>query len=563
MPSTRPTRQSSRTSSPFVRTQNESPAPVAVKEQRLEKGQGTLSAWFEPAPKAPAPSFTEHGFDRIGVLTNMQALGEKPSAKLKAKLREDAHRGAYLRRSDVMQSVEDVRETPEGTPFTERETSVAQKPDEPLPARPVSKKGEDDGDYVPNGVKSSSRSARNSVSKAGEPTVAPTPEAPTPRTPTSKPNPRREKLRSIVENAAQHSQSVGRPTVGCALSQLYNESLNNQDLTNLLFAVLEHRNTTQQQTAFHDYIKSMKKKCKHRHSDIDHCLPSPLSVPAALPAKSPHAVSAHNGFNNTALPGPAPRTSGFTLKLNGPRLQPGQTLPSVSPQKSLPVRTPESDRNRTRSKRPKFTSPTPAESIQVDVMASGKPVAAPARSKSVESTSSLSEVDEAILQSASPSVLNTNGVNTARASRSRDGSETIHELAKPTKGQKHSKSLVTQQENEEEARALDARKQSLKQTFDDYKVSDSDVRARPAPAPAANAEKPSRRGTQSLRLVNGAATHTGAEDSEILTPSSLNTPDLSTAATSRPETPVEGRATKRRRIEKERKDKVAARTKTS
>jgi len=62
-----------------------SPATSQNKNTRNNKDV----AWTEPAPQTGKPSYEEHGGSAFGVLEDMQALGQKPSSKVKTRVRSE------------------------------------------------------------------------------------------------------------------------------------------------------------------------------------------------------------------------------------------------------------------------------------------------------------------------------------------------------------------------------------------------------------------------------------------------------------------------------------------
>lgn len=95
----RPPRKPTRLSSPFVIPQPDGLHTAAVEPEK-EQGISSDMTWQEPQPRASLPSFMDYrGLERVGVLEQMQALGSMPSAKMKAKARQDLSRRTAQGRS--------------------------------------------------------------------------------------------------------------------------------------------------------------------------------------------------------------------------------------------------------------------------------------------------------------------------------------------------------------------------------------------------------------------------------------------------------------------------------
>lgn len=286
----RSTRKSSRTSSPYP-NHTSSPAPGLVSKK--EKAQTSLDSWVEPPPKNPIASFEEHGFARHGVLENMAPLGQPPTAKLKAKLRggQDMHRHSLLNRNGNMSTGEDALSTPEMTPAAEPERAPTEPAEEeepvPLPSLEAQDETEDD-EYIPNGVRSTSRSGKAAMKngvKATTPrrasTIPPTSTTPTTRTPGGN-----QIMLKAVNAAMKKAHEDGRPAVGDAVRRLYDDSCHNQIYARLLDAILNERATTQEQAEFRTYIKAAKREAKARDRQVMHARTNSLRGSPAVPAKT-------------------------------------------------------------------------------------------------------------------------------------------------------------------------------------------------------------------------------------------------------------------------------------
>jgi len=232
-----------------------------------------LDKWIEPPVKQPVPSFEEHGFERGGVLEHMAPLGVKPSAKLKQKIRNEMQRKSNGK-FNAVQSIEEADNTPGTTPAPEPERSVSRQPDDAVvPQLPVNKDEEQDEDYVPNGVKATSRPPKpvppppinNGSASAGgsrrASTITPrgTPKTMAPlqivaQTPRS-----RQEWESVIESAIRKANETGKTEIGLAVQLVYEESFTIPRLGYLLEVVSSQKSTRAEQREFQSHIKRAKK----------------------------------------------------------------------------------------------------------------------------------------------------------------------------------------------------------------------------------------------------------------------------------------------------------------
>ncbi|KAF2807850.1 uncharacterized protein BDZ99DRAFT_572740 [Mytilinidion resinicola] len=334
------TRKSSRTSSPF-RNSNSSPAPGLVLKK--EKAQTFLDSWVEPPPKIPTASFEEHGFARHGVLENMAPLGQPPSAKLKAKLRggPETHKHSLLGKNGNVSVAEEAFSTPEMTPAAEPEQAESDPPEEDaiLPPSIEPQDEDEDDEYIPNGVRSASRSGKTAMKNGFKATtphrdavLAPTTAPPSTRTPAQN-----QIMLKAVNAAMKKATDDGRPSVGDAVRRLYDESCHNQTYARLLDAILNERATPQEHLDFHNYIKRAKKVSKTRDrrartqtaslqaSPVSHAKTRNSSLTSARPADTITTIAAGSttpSIHTIAAQPNLVATSGLNPLSNVPHLSP-------------------------------------------------------------------------------------------------------------------------------------------------------------------------------------------------------------------------------------------------
>lgn len=218
--------------------------------------------WHEP-PVLSRPSFEDNGLERLGVLSTMATLGSRPTAKYRAKIRNDGERRFSLTPNITVSETEDHAESFEKGPPAPDAKGSASSGDEATTAQDDGTKVEkDDGEFDHiNASKSSpqvtSNDARVPVKSESKPQPART--FPTSRTPTG-----RQRLEAVVEAAVHKSKEVGNPGIGLAIKQIFIESLHNKRLSELLDAILAQKTTQEQTKEFQSYVKKARKALKAR-----------------------------------------------------------------------------------------------------------------------------------------------------------------------------------------------------------------------------------------------------------------------------------------------------------
>ncbi|CAF9904321.1 MAG: hypothetical protein ALECFALPRED_006279 [Alectoria fallacina] len=239
-------------------------------------------AWSEPPLRAPAPSFEDYkGLERHGVLEHMAPLGTLPGQKVKTRLKhhEPTRRIAHLKNGEARGAREEVN-TPEPAPPVGSRRSEPRKTEERLGKGSSSRERDQDTDYNPKG------STKTTTTKAASSTQA----APL-GTPISRTGVGQTRLQQIVESAIDRSRELGDPALGIALKQLYEESLRNSVVADLLEAVLSQKPTSQQTAEFQSYIKAARKQIRAADDSAKHFKTSA----SKSSSKSPTAKSARVG----------------------------------------------------------------------------------------------------------------------------------------------------------------------------------------------------------------------------------------------------------------------------
>lgn len=252
MASSRAMRKSSRMSSPMDTIFKSHVA--AEKEVRLLRDRDSKhGAWEEPQIRNPAPSFEDYkGLERHGVLEHMAPLGALPGQKVKLRLKthEKPHRLSQARNDDVTVSKEES-DLPEPTSPVATKKPESRKPEERQTRSHPSRERDEDEDYTP---KVGSKTTPVKTTQVRAPLF--------PGTPSSRSVTGQARLRQVVDSAVERANELGNPELGLAVKRLYDESLSNRTLADLLDAVLGQRPTPRQAADFQGYIKAARKQIK-------------------------------------------------------------------------------------------------------------------------------------------------------------------------------------------------------------------------------------------------------------------------------------------------------------
>ena len=234
------------------------PAIKQEKQSKSANDEGLNGEWQEPALRVPAPSFEDHkGLERHGVLEHMEALGQLPGQKLRAKMKyqETGPRGKIVQvKNDDAKIVGNEVVTPEpAQPASPLQRSVPRRQESSAKASQSREDGAN-GDYEPN-TATKNTPVRPVTPVSMQPATNGTS---TIRTPTEE----RAKMKEVVIKAAKRANDTGNPLLGHAIQQMYKESFHNPRIADLLTAVLAQKQTPEQTTEFQLYIKAVKKAIK-------------------------------------------------------------------------------------------------------------------------------------------------------------------------------------------------------------------------------------------------------------------------------------------------------------
>jgi hypothetical protein len=318
---------------------------------------GTLDGWIEPS-LAGKPSFEDHGGAPYGVLEHMQPLGEPPSTRVRARVKGDGARKSLAGRSAAGTAL-DVQDTPEGTPGPLASSQAMVDVMPPLP--PIPMDDEDDDDYAPGKKnKKKERVAKPRGSKRQSESAGPPAEGPSASKGKGKgkktagkvaekaveipvvtpvvdymPNVVNQnriynpmKLKSVVEEAKKRACDAGKPDLADAVEEIYQQSLKNARITELLEVILDQSATKEQTTEFQGYVRAAKKKLRQakqakqaerkvpaKAKNGDKVLPLPLRSPVkgAQPVEVKDESPAIPSTEKSELPKPK-----FSIKVRSP-----------------------------------------------------------------------------------------------------------------------------------------------------------------------------------------------------------------------------------------------------
>ena len=244
--------RSSRLTSPANATATDSePSSLEIKAPlNLESG-----VWQEPSLRPPAPSFEDYkGYERNSILKNMMPLGHFPTQKEKDRiLRSDvpAARKSTLPKNGKKSPPKDDADTREATPVVNH---VGSRDSAPKTTTVNGKKG--------YGICSST--ALSEPTPLLKATGQKIPEVPN----TSPTGPFR--LKKVVDAALRRATEQGNPYLGKAIERLWQDSITEPRIADLMDAVLSRRPTPQQTEEFQERVRIARKACKEADMSARH-----------------------------------------------------------------------------------------------------------------------------------------------------------------------------------------------------------------------------------------------------------------------------------------------------
>lgn len=503
MASSRPSRKTSRLSTPLaVPTKDASTPETETSEQRT--AGGLAQGWSEPPLRNPAPSFEDYkGYERQGVLEHMAPLGSVPSQKVKLRVRnfEAPRRSLVVKSGDNAVAKEGVKTPTEPTPSNVTMRSESRKVEDRQSRTLSSREKDDDRDYTPK-----------ATAKVTTPKATPTNNT-LHGTPSSRTSAGRLRLGQVVDSAVERSLELGNPQLGLAVKKLFEESLHNRTLADLLDAVLSQKPTPSQAADFQAYIKIARKQIKAeggKEGSARRSSAAGMGSPSKSYSKSPTKSGRPTvGGENVTTQNTSLATGAITVSNTNP--------PQPPQNKSLPNGKPSP------SKGPSSREEPPAKRVKRS------------RSSSISSSlSSLSSIDEP-MESEDANTAETHArtqpMTNLKAQLPHGPKLHTFSTTNPSHSSNKRPSVAAGPANDDTTEEVTVKRRKLQKTFEDYAVTESSVRASPTPkqpgaAPPlpSTASQPALSRAQPTRLRNGTTRR--HEYEELQSPASSVPGDL-------------------------------------
>ncbi|MCJ1466726.1 hypothetical protein MMC07_005346 [Pseudocyphellaria aurata] len=484
MSTSRSMRKSSRMSSP-MNSASKGSLPAEEDGKILRDRGAKIGDWEEPPLRNPAPSFEDYkGLERHGVLEHMAPLGALPNQKVRLRLKahDSSRRLPHVRNGDLAVTREEVNPSDSTPPVLTRRSESRKMEDRPTKLQ-SSRERDEDQDYLPKGISKTTPVKAN----PSQPSLH--------GTPSSRTSAGQARLRQVVDSAVERANELGNPVLGLAVKKLFDESLHNRTLADLLDAVLSQKPTARQAADFQGYIKVARKQIK-AENDATH---SPLGMRkiSKSMSKSPSKSARPSIARHTGTARDLSDATGVNDVSN--------SAPSASKNRTKIM---EGNGSITKTDRP-------AKRLK--------------RSKSASSLSSLSS-----LSSMDQDFTPTMGADQTDVSTKVQASiqPTINSSVQPLLGPKlHTFATVNNislkrteaalgNTHDDSAEEVVTKRRKLDTTFDDYAVNDSGIRASPKPKkePQPPSFPPSlvNLRTQQPRLRNGTSQRTRRDDNDDL-----------------------------------------------
>ena len=496
MASSRSMRKSSRLSSPMDNPTKES-LPAAEETSVVREQNKIEEEWEEPRLRTPAPSFEDHkGLERQGVLVNMAPLGTFPNQKVRQRLKthEPSRRPPHARNGDA-NITKDEPNSSRSTPPVMSRRSEPRKTDDRSAKVQSSRERDEDEDYTPKGA-----------SKVTPVKLSPS-QPSLHGTPSSRTSAGQERLKQVVDSAVARANELGNPVLGLAVKKLFDESLHNRTLADLLDGVLSQKPTQRQATDFQGYIKIAKKQIKSQGNTGKNSFT--IETASESTSKSPTkttrpSLTRHSGVvkdlpdATATIPTQNPAPSSSKLQIKSSSSKPSSSKPLARKLESNGT-VPKSERPAKRRKRSKSAS-------------------------SSSTLSSLSSIDQDFVPTLkiNPPTLKLNQPKTTKVQPSLlPDDDSLYPLPGPITKPSNKRSAAAITDNTVSSSAeIIAKRRKFEKSFDDYLVNDSDIRAPTLPKPQIQPPSfsPSLANlrTQQPRLRNGSIQRSRRDDYEDL-----------------------------------------------
>lgn len=337
------------------------------------KDKTFMDRWVEPSLTAQ-PSFQDHGGVPYGVLEHMQPLGERPSTRVKTRVKSEKEKKSVAGRSSAAVGLDGTQETPEGTPAPPAPSQP--RVDTPPPPAIVVDDEKDD-DYAPkaNGKKKERAVKSRAIkrhSESGRASTGPPGDKKTAAKAKHQSTYGEKKLRNVVEEAKRRALESNKPDLAAAVNEIYIQSLQDPRLTVLLEAILTQKQSQEQLLEFQEYVRKAKRKIRDDKEAAKKArnLPAPeTNGTQALPLRSPSKFTpAESELEKSVIPStesnetPARKLS---IKVKSPSKSSGRRRHGQSSRKS---KSPSKKRNGSMSEHGSDSELTELEEISEDGM---------------------------------------------------------------------------------------------------------------------------------------------------------------------------------------------------
>lgn len=504
MASSRPLRKTSRLSTPLDVSMKDASTPE--RETSEQKNTGTLAqGWSEPPLRDPAPSFEDYkGYERHGVLEHMAPLGSVPSQKIKLRVKnfEAPRRSLVVKNGDNAVAKEGVKTPTEPTPSNVTRRSESHKVED-RPSRTLSsREKDDDRDYTPKAAPKVTTPKATSTNNTLH------------GTPSSRTSAGRVRLGQVVDSAVERSLELGNPQLGLAVKKLFEESLHNRTLADLLDAVLSQKPTPSQAADFQAYIKIARKQIKAeggKEGSARRSSAAGMGSPSKSSSKSPTKSGRPSvGGENSTSQDTSLATGAITVSNTNPPQPPqNKSLPNgkVSPSKGPSSREEPPSKRVKRSRSSSISSSLSSLSSSIDEpMESEDANTAETHARTQPMTNLKAQLPHG------PKLHTFSTTNLAHSSNKRP-------------------SVAAGPVNDDTAEEVAVKRRKLQKTFEDYSVTESSVRPSSTPKPpgaappaVSTAPPPAVSRAQPTRLRNG--TTRKHEYEELQSPASSVPGDL-------------------------------------
>ncbi|KAL8807816.1 MAG: hypothetical protein Q9182_000465 [Xanthomendoza sp. 2 TL-2023] len=256
----------------------------------LRKAHTTsVTEWQEPPLRAPAPSFEDYkGLERQGVLEYFQPLGTMPSQRVKLRIKafDNPKRPAQPKNGERTTAGSEDTATPDPAPPPPSRRSESRRTEDRTSRISAARVKDEDTEYTPSAMAAVTPSKPVSPYFFHHGT-------PSSHIPTTK----NARLKDVVANAIARANSQNDAVLGHALNRLYEQSLQDSSLVDLIDGILSENPNEQQKASFQRYLKRLTKDISRKTGmPLVKVSPQARGTPMDLNSIAP----LHNGRSNVS-----------------------------------------------------------------------------------------------------------------------------------------------------------------------------------------------------------------------------------------------------------------------